>query len=327
MVPNQWYVVLDSGQVKKKPISVMRLGERLVFWRDNQGKVCCLQDKCSHRGAQLSKGKVQHDHIQCPFHGLEFDASGKCTIIPANGRQALVPENFNVQHYPTYEAQGFIWIWWGKKRPAELPEPRFFNDIDASFSSILAYDHWKAHYSRVIENQLDVMHLPFVHHNTIGRGGKTLVDGPGVEILDDFSFNLYVFNREDDGTPPLKTDEVPVPDPAKDFKIEFIFPNLWQNYLSSKARIVVAFVPVDEENTIVYIRFYQKLMRIPGLQQIFNWLAVPLNKIILHQDRRVVETQLPKKSGLKIGENLAQGDYPIILYRRLRQKCLDELTG
>jgi phenylpropionate dioxygenase-like ring-hydroxylating dioxygenase large terminal subunit len=111
VIPKQWYVVMDSTQVKGRPVGVVRMGEKLVFWRDSSGKVSCLRDKCVHRGVQLSKGKVIKDHIQCPLHGLEYDSSGKVTVIPANGRNTPVPDRFQVLSYPTYEAHSFIWIW------------------------------------------------------------------------------------------------------------------------------------------------------------------------------------------------------------------------
>ena len=69
MIPNQYYIVLDSSQVRDKPIGVTRMGERLVFWRDKSGQVHCARDKCVHRGAALSKGQMLHDHLQCAFHG------------------------------------------------------------------------------------------------------------------------------------------------------------------------------------------------------------------------------------------------------------------
>lgn len=324
MIPKQWYVVMDSTQVRSKPVGVVRMGEKLVFWRDSSGKVNCLRDKCVHRGVQLSKGKVIGDHIQCPFHGLEYDSSGKVTVIPANSRNAPVPDRFQVLSYPTYEANSFIWIWWGENPPADLQPPRFFTDIDDSLSYGRAYDHWNAHYSRVIENQLDAAHLPFVHHNTIGRGNRTIVDGPLLQWLDGDMFYIFIGSRVEDGTPPLKPEQMPTPDPVKDFKLEFIFPNLWQNYLDEKARIIVAFVPVDLENTILYLRFYQKFMRLPMLGNLITRLFTPFNLIITHQDRRVVVTQQPKASALKIGEQLFQADRPIIEYRMRRQELMEK---
>lgn len=109
MIPNQWYVVLDSTQVKTKPVGVTRMGEKLAFWRDVSGKVACARDRCVHRGVALSKGKVlPNGMLQCPFHGFEYDASGKVTKIPANGKNTPVPERFKVNSYLTHEAHGFI---------------------------------------------------------------------------------------------------------------------------------------------------------------------------------------------------------------------------
>jgi phenylpropionate dioxygenase-like ring-hydroxylating dioxygenase large terminal subunit len=324
MIPKQWYVVMDSTQVRDKPVGVVRMGEKLVFWRNSSGKVSCLRDKCAHRGVQLSKGKIIGDHIQCPFHGLEYESSGRVTVIPADGKNTPVPDRFRVLSYPTYETHSFIWIWWGENPPEDLQPPRFFTDIDASLSYGRTYDYWNAHYSRVIENQLDAAHLPFVHYNTIGRGNRSIVDGPLFQWLDGDMFYVFVHNRVDDGTPPLKPEQMPTPDPVKDFKLEFIFPNLWQNYFEERARIVVAFVPVDHENTILYLRFYQKFIRVPVLGKCIMRLFTPLNLIITRQDRRVVVTQQPRASALQIGEQLFQADRPIIEYRRRRQELMEK---
>ena len=328
MIPNQWYVVLDSNQVKGRPIGVTRMNEKLVFWRDERRRLSCLRDRCVHRGVQLSKGRlVSSGHLQCPFHGFEYDTTGRVRKIPANGQNAPVPERFKVHSYPTYEARGFIWIWWGENRPDDLEPPPFFDDIDDEYSYGQVLDPWDAHYSRVIENQLDVVHLPFVHHNTIGRGCRTLVNGPGVEWVNDHQFNLYVYNRVDDGSTPLTPQQVPVPDTTKAFKIEFIFPNLWENHFGDQMNLVVAFVPVDDDHTILYLRMYQKVVTVRVLRQLYNWITTPFNLIITGQDRRVVVTQQPKASALRSGEKLIQGDYPILEYRKRRQALIDAATS
>jgi phenylpropionate dioxygenase-like ring-hydroxylating dioxygenase large terminal subunit len=175
----------------------------------------------------------------------------------------------------------------------------------------------------VIENQLDAAHLPFVHHNTIGRGNRRIVDGPVLQWVGADMFYIYVHNRIDDGVPAAKPDQLPRPDPVRDFRLEFIFPNLWQNRIGEKVRIVAAFVPVDQENTLLYLRFYQKFLRVPLLREVVNSLAMKFNLVVAHQDRRVVETQQPKASGLQIGEKLFPADQPVIEYRRHRQELMD----
>jgi hypothetical protein len=72
------------------------------------------------------------------------------------------------------------------------------------------------------------------------------------------------------------------------------------------------------------MRFYQKFLRVPLLKSFVNWLANRFNLKILHQDRRVVLTQQPTKTRLKMGENLFQGDRPIVFYRKRREELLSE---
>jgi phenylpropionate dioxygenase-like ring-hydroxylating dioxygenase large terminal subunit len=324
MIRDQWFVVLESKEVRQKPVGVTRMGEKLVFWRDNSDNLNCAVDHCPHRGVALSIGKIEADHLQCPFHGFEYDSSGRCVYIPANGRAGKISASLKLQTYLTHEAHGFIWIWWGSSPPDDLAPPQFFDNIDDSFVYGSKPDHWKAHYSRVIENQLDVVHLPFVHHNTIGRGDNTVVDGPFVRWEDDKMYT-YVFNRPDNGTPPRKPNELS-PEDSRSVHLELILPNLWQNYISADVRVLAAFTPVDEENTILYLRFYQHFIRIPVLGKLIAQLSMPSNVYIAHQDRRVVVTHRSQASSMKLGEKLIQGDLPIIEYRKRRAALQNAAT-
>ena len=316
VIKNQWYVVLDSKQLKKnKLIGVTRLSDKLVFWRDESNDVHCIFDKCCHRGASLSAGKVLDNHVQCPFHGFQYDSSGKVTCIPANGRDASVPDNYKVNAYLVREAYGFIWLWYSDERK-DIPEIPFFEELKEGFSYGGFSETWAVHYSRAIENQLDVVHLPFVHKTTIGRGDKTLVNGPVVRWKDNL-MTFYVKNQKDHGQKPEKPNEIE--DYEKLFHLQFQMPNTWQNIISDKVKIVAAFVPIDEEHTHIYLRYYQKFIQTPGLKQLVTSLSTIMNKYILHQDRRIVLTQLPIKTELVMGENLVQGDLPIIEYRKRRE--------
>ena len=129
---------------------------------------------------------------------------------------------------------------------------------------------------------------------------------------------FYVKNEEDNGQAPQKPGDIE--DFEKLFSLQLLMPNLWQNRISDKIRIVAAFAPIDEENTRIYLRFYQNFAKIPVLKQVVNILSNMFNRKILHQDRYVVITQLPKKSELIMGENLIQGDLPIIEYRKKRNE-------
>jgi phenylpropionate dioxygenase-like ring-hydroxylating dioxygenase large terminal subunit len=241
-------------------------------------------------------------------------------MIPANGSTAEVPANFRVAAFPVKESNGFIWIYWGDGEPSA--PPRFFEDIDGKFSSMTWIDHWACHYSRCIENQLDVVHLPFVHHNTIGRGNATIVNGPRIEWKGNDLFT-YVYNAVDAGQKPKKPEATPIPVPGQ-FHLQFRMPHIWQNWIAEGLRVFIAFVPVDEENTLLYLRFYQKFLRLPVLRGLMNLVGKLQSIVIARQDKRVVLTQIPKRTELKMGENLIQGDLPILEYRRRRAEMKNE---
>ncbi|MDJ1651116.1 MULTISPECIES: aromatic ring-hydroxylating oxygenase subunit alpha [Gordonibacter] len=317
MIPNQWYAVLSSSEIRRgRPVGVTRFGKRLVLWRDSEGNVACLDGTCCHRGANLAAGRVEGDHVHCPFHGLRYSADGRVVAIPANGLEAEVPENFRVRAYLAVDAFGFIWVFYGKPEdaPDDLP---MFAEFRGNFPYAERSEVWGVHYSRAIENQLDVIHLPFVHPNTIGRGHKTLVNGP-VTMWDADTLTFYVKNEPDHGQTPQTADEI---ENWHDLNsLQYRVPNLWQNRISDDLRVMAAFAPIDDEHTKIYLRLYQRIVTAPVLCDVVCAAGNVANGVILHQDRRVVLTQRPKKTELKMGENLLRGDKPVIEFRSRREE-------
>ena len=321
MIANQRYAILPSKEVcRNQIVGVRRLSMDLALFRSSKGEIGCVSDQCTHRGAALSKGKVKGDCVQCPFHGLEFDGTGRCTFIPANGRSST--ENigrYNVKSWAVRESGGIIYLWYGAPEAATGSLPFFHEDVDDTWVYSEIADHWNAHYSRCIENQLDVVHLPFVHHNTIGRGNKTLVNGPKV-VLVPGGLVTSANNDVDNG-------QAPMPDTACEIKstyLKFLFPNIWMNHISDKFKVIIYFAPVDEENTILYIRFYSRAAGARPIDGLIAFLGRFANKVIERQDRRVVITQKPKASALHSQEVLLSGDAPIIQYRVLREQLKNQ---
>jgi phenylpropionate dioxygenase-like ring-hydroxylating dioxygenase large terminal subunit len=324
MIPNQWYAILESNEIKKgKLIGVTRMGEKMVAWRNSQGQLAVMSDKCPHRGVAFSVGKVMGDCIQCPFHGFEYNISGACSLVPAIGSNSVPPKALTAHSYPVREEHGFVYIWWGEPQ-GELPPVPWFESIGENMVYTTLRDHWASHYARAIENQLDVVHLPFIHYNTIGRGNKTLVNGPIAREEShwpgDHLINLWVNNEVDHGQKPKKSSELP--DPERRPFLQFRFGNLWQNWIADGLRIVLAFAPIDDENTLMYVRYYHTV-RFPVLRQLTGWVGSLANLVIERQDRRVVITQRPYRPDLDTGEILIQGDGPIVLYRKIRRALID----
>lgn len=330
MIRNQWYAVLESREVKSgKMIGVKRMGERMLFWRNDEGEVFCLVDQCPHRGAQLSAGKIVDGHIQCPFHGLEFDETGACVYVPSIGIAAGPQNKFNAKYYSVKEMNDFIFIYWGElKDREELPEIGWVDElVHEDFAHVTVVDNWNTHYSRVIENQLDVAHLWLVHHNTIGRGNKRVIDGPVVEWCCEWTepdlMSIWVSNKVDDG---VSTGKLPkdMQKPERHPALQLRMPNIWQNWIMKDMRILGVFVPIDDEHARMYFRIYQRMVKFPIAKQLFLAIGWLQSLWIERQDKRVVQTQLPKRSDLRIGEKLFPGDYPILEYRRRRRDLIEK---
>ena len=321
MIRNQWYAVLSSADVEKKKVKgVRRFGEDLVFFRDEKGNLGCVTSLCAHRGASLEKGCVKDGHIQCPFHGIEYDVHGKCVHIPSEGRASKMDfSRFDLKHYEVREIGGIVFLWYGEEESDH--EPEVFDVVtDPSFTYHQMNDEWNIHYSRVIENQLDVSHLAFVHHNTIGRGNKSLVNGPKVVWLDDLTLQTSADNAVDSGQTPKEASESQI----KSTNLTFRFPNMWLNHVTDKIMILAFFIPVDDRHSIIALRFYNKITGMRGLDGLIARLGSVANGVIERQDKRIVQTQHPRKSTLYMKEKLVAADLPIMEYRRKRHELKKE---
>jgi phenylpropionate dioxygenase-like ring-hydroxylating dioxygenase large terminal subunit len=172
---NQWYVVAASDEVGEAPLGVKRLGEAMVLWRDENGAVHAVEDRCPHRGAALSIGEVHHGQITCAYHGVRLDPYAKVVSVPGLPGCPLEGKTLT-RHYPVIEHYQAIWAYFGDARhsappPLELPEEL----VSPEWTGLLHYDTWNADYRYVIDNLCDPMHGPFLHGKTYtqSRGPRT----------------------------------------------------------------------------------------------------------------------------------------------------------
>jgi phenylpropionate dioxygenase-like ring-hydroxylating dioxygenase large terminal subunit len=319
LIPDRWYAVLESREVPAgRPVGARRLGESLVFWRDGDGRVAVMKDRCPHRGSRLSLGRVVGGRLQCPFHGFEFDGGGACQLIPATGGRAPVPKVFRCSTYPSREAHGFVWAWHGRPREAYPPLP-WFTDLEG-FEYATTRKAWDVDLSRAVEGLLDVSHLPFVHRRTIGRDNKTLVNGSYTTLEDD-TIRIWVTNQPDAGLPSIKPTQMPPPE--GEAMLEFRFPNLWQIRIAEKVRGVIVVAPVDEGRCVNYLRSYLKMGLPPALGRFLAWVGNLYNRLILSEDYPVIRSQEPKVAGLEIGEHFIPADRPIAVYLQHRRDLIE----
>lgn len=164
-----WYQAAWSHEVKDAPFARTLLGEAVVLFRDADGRAHALEDRCCHRATPLSLGGIVPGGIQCGYHGLVFDGSGRCVEIPG---QDSVPPQARVRSYPVVERQEMIWLWPGDPARADagLIVDYPYNDDHANWPHIHGMYHVRCSYLLMIDNLMDMTHVPFIHRNTIGKG-------------------------------------------------------------------------------------------------------------------------------------------------------------
>lgn len=314
-----WYPVLLSRELRRRPRGAERLGRRLVFWRTSDGVAHALPDRCPHLGTALSGGAVRGDHLVCPFHGFEFDADGLCRHIPAIGRAGRIPTAMALDAMVLREAHGLLWLWRGAPR-ATYPELPYFAELNGDWRHATISADWPVHYSRAIENQLDVAHLPFVHRTTIGTGGESLIDGPHVEA-DEREIRIWITNVKDRGQRPREAAVLAAAAARTEPTVRFRFPGTWLLNITPRLKNVVAFVPVNAHQTRYYLRScYRASPAI--LASLFAAASCLGNRLVLSQDRRVVVTQTPADSADARTDRPIAADRAIIEFRRLHARLL-----
>lgn len=322
---NQWYPLLESRELGRKPLRLERLGQHFVFWRTADFQPHAHLDRCPHLGAALSRGAIGHDRLVCPFHGFEFDRQGRCQHIPALGRSGTIPKRMTLSSFRITEAYGFIWLWWGECRQ-DYPELSYFSELKNGWRFGTIRTEWPTHYRLCIENQLDVAHLPFVHRTTIGAGNRTIVEGPYVEA-DIRGIKVWLSNQREGSGTLRSIAELGEAASKADPTISFLFPGIWMLNIGTRVKNFIAFVPINETTTRLYVRIYHKVTPWP-LDKLFEMALGIANRFILGQDRRVVLTQRPNADSDTANDVLIGADRAIIQFRRLyAQLCLTEQDG
>lgn len=170
-VLNTWYPLTWSRNVGRALTTHTILEQQVVLYRTESGRVVAMEDACPHRLLPLSMGKLKGDAIECGYHGMTYDCSGKCVRVPG---QELIPSSAFVKTYPTHENMGLVWIWTGD--PA-LADPRKVFDLpqyhDPAWSAIEGDAlEIQTNYLNLADNLCDPAHVSFVHLSTLGNAAS-----------------------------------------------------------------------------------------------------------------------------------------------------------
>lgn len=165
-----WHPVALAQEVVHAPLAVRLLEQELVLWRDLAGEVRAFVDRCPHRGARLSMGRVSGDRLECPYHGWQFASDGHCAQVPAVP-EFVPPPAHCVRAFAVQEAYGLVWV---QLEAADTPLPVFAAEGDERLRKVNCgpYDV-AASAPRIIENFLDMSHFGFVHEGWLGSRDAT----------------------------------------------------------------------------------------------------------------------------------------------------------
>jgi vanillate O-demethylase monooxygenase subunit len=172
---NCWYVAAwDYELIDGKLLARTILDEPVLLYKGESGRVVALENRCCHRGAPLSMGRLEGDDVRCMYHGLKYNAAGRCVQIPG---QQTIPPKLGVRSYPVAERDRLIWIWMGNAAAADPARIVDFPYLrDPAWRGVPDYLHYDANYLLIVDNLSDFAHLAFVHAKTLGGSEEYAYD-------------------------------------------------------------------------------------------------------------------------------------------------------
>lgn len=193
MIESQlWHPVIASHQVRDQPVACALLGQPLVLWREQAHdvhRVHAWADRCPHRGARLSLGRVliglHGTRLECPYHGWQFGSEGRCQHVPA-APDFVPPASHCAAVFEAREHHGLVWV--RLQPPSQVPAPAladppvFAPGDDPAWRTVVCGPYeLNTSAPRLVENFLDLSHFGFVHEGWLGERGHAQVQTGAVE--------------------------------------------------------------------------------------------------------------------------------------------------
>ena len=286
--PEGWYFVATRQDVRKaKLIEKTWMGEDVVVWCDDDGRVCVADAYCPHLGAYLGPdggGQVCAGRLVCPFHGFEFDTTGQCVATP----YAEPPKTARLGVYETHEINGLVFAWWGID--GRSPQWRLPDDTpeQAGWSGTrVRTTRFPGHPQETSENSVDLGHLRYVHgYDGVQRRQRVSVEGP--YLVSEFDFTSI---RKIAGVVTLRFD---ISATAHIYGLGYSFVEIHERSIGMDLRLWVLATPVDgtliDLSLVSQVRELRKPKRLlAGLGILPTGLRAPiLNKFMAGQQHNDV---------------------------------------
>ncbi len=161
---NAWYAAAYSHEVSDTPLARTLLERKMVLFRGTDGDLGMIANRCPHRFASLSAGRLIDDTLECPYHGLRFNRAGECVLNPHSKTKGPL-RAADILSWPVMERYGIIWFWPGEPELADsaaLPTIDFLERPE-EYAVVRGHLHVRGHYELVVDNLLDLSHAAFIH--------------------------------------------------------------------------------------------------------------------------------------------------------------------
>ena len=303
------------------PTRVELLGEGVVVVRDATG-LSAFADRCSHRNARLSDGRIVDGCLECPYHGWRFETNGRCAHIPALGAGATVPPSAHLVGYPLQERYGLVWV--AIDDPVcDLPDIAEWND--QSLRAIwLPPVVINAAAGQFVDNFLDFGHFPFVHAGTFGAGEDEHIGDYDVQRRDDgwgfvVGYPHTIHNNED---PLVKTGQHPLVQPRNmtyTYGAPFTIVLRLELPITGVVNVLfTALQPMTESTT----RVYTAMLRNDCDTEEKAQHAIDYELDIMAEDLTVIEHLWDKAIPFAVGQAHTRADRNTVEFRRIMQRLL-----
>jgi phenylpropionate dioxygenase-like ring-hydroxylating dioxygenase large terminal subunit len=177
-----WYVLAKSTDIPLGGVlAVEALGRDLVLWRAADGALHCIDDRCPHRGARLSHGKVVGQGIACRYHGVTVDGTGRINEVPALDNCGLTGRTA-VGAYKVREVSDGVFAYFPSKAHSQVRELVLPEEITSpEHARFLCTSLWPCNYRYAAENLADPMHGIYLHADSFTLGDGATQDTVAVE--------------------------------------------------------------------------------------------------------------------------------------------------
>ena len=265
--PNHWYAVARSTEVQPGPVGVTLWQEPIVLYRDRQGQVHALEDRCPHRQVKLSHGAVVNDELECAYHGWQFNSQGQCAHVPYLAENQKLPP-CELRRYPIQEKDGFIWLFLGDPALAPTRDPLPLPEWDhLNFIATVSIIDVKAHYSFLIENLMDMYH-GHLHQDYQAWADPVLqtLEATGDRVDAHYQAQSYytidkIWSISQLFFPKLRRLH---PEPLQ---VSYIYPH-WASSLGKEFKIYCLFCPIDTTHTRAYLVHFTSLQAFHRLHKL-----------------------------------------------------------